>query len=157
MQRVSAAEGREGTGWLEYGWLGVSGRGLRSSEYGGRRREAVSYEGRAKVQRWKSGKVRCGGGEEYRVLGRVRRTEERQCKGAKEGGRGIRTKGRGAALPRPPRVGGQGGALPLPASVARERGRLGWHAVPTLPDSWDCEDGVWPLIGDTDSLYYKYR
>ena len=31
-------------------------------------------------------------------------------------------------------IGGQGGALPLPASGARER-QLGWHAVPTLPDT----------------------
>jgi hypothetical protein len=38
--KVSAAEGREGTGWLEYGWLGVGRRGLRSSEDGGRIWEA---------------------------------------------------------------------------------------------------------------------
>ncbi len=31
--KVSAAEGRKGTGWLEYGWLGVSRRRLRSTEY----------------------------------------------------------------------------------------------------------------------------
>jgi hypothetical protein len=32
--KVSAAEGREGTGWLEYGWLGVSRRRLQSTDYG---------------------------------------------------------------------------------------------------------------------------
>ena len=79
----------------------------------------------------------------------------------KGGGGGTDTKGRGVASPRPSWLGGQDGALPLPASGARERdgrqgkrlsergqapsrerdearpqqARLGWHAVPTLPET----------------------
>jgi hypothetical protein len=80
-------------------------------------------------------------GPEYRVRiteDGVRGTEERQCKGANRSGApverwGTKT-GRGVASPRPPCVGVQGEALPLPAGGARER-RLGWHAVPTLPEA----------------------
>ncbi len=57
--------------WPVQRWKGES------TEYGVRRREAVSYEGRAKVQRWK-GKMR----RRRRVQSAGSSTEERQCKGA---------------------------------------------------------------------------
>jgi hypothetical protein len=57
--KVSAAEGREGNGWLEYGWLGVGRRGLRSTEDRGRRTEERQVQkckseqsSYAKVERW---------------------------------------------------------------------------------------------------------
>jgi len=65
---VSAAEGREGAGWLEYGWLGVSRRGLRSTEDGG--------EAGAKVQI--GAELLCKGGKErveYWIEYRVRITD----------------------------------------------------------------------------------